>query len=749
MPTPLLSPDAQKIIHDAFALAKERKHEFVCVEHLLHFALRNDDCAEILISLDADVALLAEELEKFLSEKLEGNANSPPQQSLSCQRALTRAVQHTLSCGAGRLEAKDLLIAIFDEENSHAAYFLKKMGISRLDLLREVSHGVRDEAPPDQSDQSDRPDQKEKPSKLAEYTLNLTQMARDGKIDSLVGRNPELRRIMRTLCRRKKNNPLLVGEPGVGKTAIVEGLALRIVKEQVPELIRGAEVFALDMGSLLAGTRYRGDFEERLKKVLKEVVARGNAILFIDEIHTVVGAGAVHGGSMDASNILKPLLANGQLKCIGSSTYEEYRNHISKDKAFSRRFQKIDITEPTVDETAAILVGLRQFYEEHYSVRFTLKALDTAAHLAAKYINDKFLPDKAIDVIDEAGARNALLSKDKRRSTITVKDIEEVVAELARIPAARVSSTDMDKLKTLGAELRTVIFGQDDAVDTVVNAIKMSRAGLSGEREKPVGSFLFTGPTGVGKTELARQLAIAMGCHFARYDMSEYSEKHSVSRLIGAPPGYVGFDQGGLLTEEVTRNPRSVLLLDEIEKADPEIFNILLQIMDYGRLTDNNGKKADFRNVILIMTSNLGAKELFANAIGFDSHKTTAADSGKVVEKFFNPEFINRLDAIVKFKQLSQDLMEKIAQKFIDELAANLKKKKVEVVLTDAARKLLATKGHDPKLGARPMDRLIKKEIHEKIVDDLLFGILANGGKLVIDAKSGEITTEAKPAVKK
>jgi len=745
MSAPRISDEVQRIIHGSFSLAVNYKHEYVSVEHLLYISLENQRCLDVMLNCGVDPNRLNRDLEDFLDTKLSKKENVSPIQTVSCQRVIERSVQHILSCGKNKIEAIDLLVAIFDEEKSHAAYFLRKQGLTRVDLLREISSGEREdgEASPEMEDTTS-PDRKDKRrgSALAEYAIDLTAQAAAGKIDPLVGRGLELRAVMRTLSRRKKNNPLLVGEPGVGKTAVVEGLALQVVRGEVPEALLGIEIHALDMGALLAGTKYRGDFEERLKKVLNELVAREKAVLFIDEIHTVVGAGAVQGGSMDASNILKPLLASGRVRCIGSSTYEEYRNHIAKDKAFSRRFQKIDIAEPSVDETIAILAGLKPFYEEHYHVRYTAKAMEAAARLSAKHLHDRFLPDKAIDLVDEAGAKNSLLPPAQRRRTISERDIEAVVAEIARIPAATVSGSDAEKLRRLDQELKGLIYGQEEAIDAVVRAIKMSRAGIEAHKDKPVGSYLFTGPTGVGKTELAKQLAARLGVHFARYDMSEYSEKHSVSRLIGSPPGYIGHEKGGLLTEEISRNPNSVFLLDEIEKADPDIYNILLQIMDYGSLTDNNGKKADFRNVVLIMTSNVGAKDLFADRIGFSGAKAEQVDTGKAVEKYFNPEFINRLDAIVKFQPLTPELMERVAAKFVRQLAESLKKKGIEVELTPAGRQWLAAHGFDQKLGARPMERLIKKEVNEKIVDAILFGKLANGGHLVIDAKDDQLALE-------
>jgi ATP-dependent Clp protease ATP-binding subunit ClpA len=677
---------------------------------------------------------------------------------LGFQRVIQSAIMHVQSTGNGKKEVTgaNVLVAIFGEKDSHAVYYLHQQGVTRLDVVNFIAHGIKKSEqqeptknPESSSNDSEEQSEKnEKASPLEQFTQNLNQLAKDGKIDPLIGREYEVERVIQILCRRRKNNPLLVGEAGVGKTAIAEGLAWRITQKDVPEILADSQVFSLDMGALLAGTKYRGDFEQRLKGVLKSLKDKPNAVLFIDEIHTLIGAGAASGGTLDASNLLKPALSSGQLKCIGATTFTEYRGIFEKDAALSRRFQKVDVVEPSVEQTVDILKGLKSRFEEHHNVKYAVAALQAAAELSAKYINDRHLPDKAIDVIDEAGAAQRILPVSKRKKTITKSEIEDIVAKIARIPPASVSNDDRGKLQTLERDLKSVVFGQDKALDLLASAVKMARSGL-GKTDKPIGSFLFSGPTGVGKTEAAKQLAYIMGIDLIRFDMSEYMERHAVSRLIGAPPGYVGFDQGGLLTEAITKKPHSVLLFDEIEKAHPDIFNVLLQVMDHGTLTDNNGRKADFRNVIIIMTTNAGAEALNKSTIGF----TTAREPGDEmndIKRLFTPEFRNRLDAIVSFKPLDEQVILRVVDKFLLQLETQLAEKKVEVTFTDDLRKHLAKKGFDPLMGARPMQRLIQDTIRRALADELLFGKLTDGGRLTVslDDKQ-EVFLDIQPLPKK
>jgi len=720
--------------------AQRRHHEYLTVEHVLFAMLYDESGQRIITHCGGDIEALRENLEGFFSDHLETverEEDEVPEQTIGLQRVLQRTVMHLQSSGRKEAGVGDVLAAILGEKNSHAASFLGAQGVTRLDVLNFISHGVTkvpggaDVASPSPAEQGEpgQGDSKKAPkrSPLETYTQNLVARARDGLLDPLVGRQLELERTLQVLCRRRKNNPLFVGEPGVGKTAIAEGLALRIAAGEVPKLLAESEIHALDMGALLAGTKFRGDFEERLKGVVKELQEKPGAILFIDEIHTIVGAGATSGGSLDASNILKPLLASGEIRCIGSTTYEEYRNLFDKDRALSRRFQKIDIVEPSVAETVEILKGLRARYQDHHGVVFSDATLEAAAQLAARYIQQRHLPDKAIDVVDETGAAARLAAQPRRR--IRVSDIEATVARMARIPGRQVSSSDRTRLRSLERDLKRVVFGQDQALETLSRAILRSRAGLA-SHDRPVGSFLFTGPTGVGKTEAARQLALQLGVAFLRFDMSEYMEKHSVARLIGSPPGYVGFEQGGLLTEAVTKQPHAVLLLDEIEKAHPDLFNILLQVMDHGTLTDNNGRQADFRNVVLIMTSNVGAREMNSTPIGFESLPTVSP--GNAVEKTFSPEFRNRLDAVIGFRTLDAEVMLRVVDKFIDELRGRLDERGVVLTLSAAARRYLGRKGYDPLFGARPLGRLVEREIADEIAREVLFGELRGGGEVRI-----------------
>jgi ATP-dependent Clp protease ATP-binding subunit ClpA len=724
--------------------AKKRRHEYVCVEHILFAILYDSVGIEIIENCGGNIESMNRALEEFFNEKLERVADGTEyvlQQTIAFQRVIQRAVNHVRSAEKQEVEVSDILASIFLEKDSHAAFILQREGITRLDVLNFISHDVS-KSPYDAEQEgfapTDRRDKSKKGDPLAMFTVDLVKMAADGKLDPLIGRELETERTMQVLCRRRKNNPVFVGDPGVGKTAMAEGLAQKINSGDVPEILKDVRIFSLDLGGMLAGTKFRGDFEQRLKGVIQALQRMPNAILFIDEIHTIVGAGATSSGSMDASNILKPVLATGDIRCIGSTTYEEYKNHFEKDRALSRRFEKIEISEPPVKETIQILKGLKSRYEDHHGIVYTDSALKSAAELSAKFLNDRYLPDKAIDVIDEAGAF-VRLSGSVRRKNINPADIEKIIAKMARIPTRSVSTSDRIKLENLDKELESVVFGQDEAIQSLVTAIKRTRAGL-GAPGKPVGSFLFTGPTGVGKTEVSRQLARILGVEFLRFDMSEYMEKHTVARLIGAPPGYIGFDQGGLLTDGIRKHPYSVLLLDEIEKAHPDLFNILLQVMDHATLTDNNGKKADFRNVILIMTSNAGSREMSNRSIGFgDGYKDAEHKGQKAIEGFFSPEFRNRLDATISFHSLTIDIMELIVDKFINELNAQLAARKVFLTITPEVRTWLAKRGHDPSYGARPLGRLIQTDIKDRLSDEILFGRLSKGGVITVDLKDDQL----------
>ena len=731
----MIAQELEVSLHMAFMEARQKKHEFITVEHLLLAMLDNPSAQEVLKACQTDV----DQLRKLLSDFILDHTpvvtadDVDTQPTLGFQRVIQRAILHVQSSGKKEVTGANVLVAIFGEKDSHAVYFLHQKGVTRLDVVNFIAHGIAKSNEEDDQKDEHAPTEggganadKTAESALDSYATNLNKLAIDGKIDPLIGRELELERVVQILCRRRKNNPLLVGEAGVGKTAIAEGLARRIVEGEVPEVLSGAEVYALDMGALLAGTKYRGDFEQRLKSVLKQLNKNESAILFIDEIHTLIGAGAASGGTLDASNLLKPALSSGQLRCIGATTYTEYRGIFEKDHALSRRFQKIDVTEPTIAETVSILRGLKSRFEEHHQVKYTVSALTAAAELSVRFISDRHLPDKAIDVIDEAGAAQRIVTTKRRKKVIGKHEIEEIIAKIARVPSQNVSSNDRNKLQTLDRDLKSVVFGQETAIDVLSSAIKMSRSGL-GDPRKPVGSFLFSGPTGVGKTEVARQLAYTLGVELLRFDMSEYMERHAVSRLIGAPPGYVGFDQGGLLTEAISKQPHCVLLLDEIEKAHPEIFNILLQVMDHGTLTDNNGRRADFRNVIIIMTTNAGASELSKTKIGFTQSSEVGDELGEI-KRMFTPEFRNRLDAVVSFAPLSREVILRVVDKFLMELETQLQEKKVEIQFSDDLRKYLAEKGFDPLMGARPMSRLIQDTIRKALADELLFGRLANGG---------------------
>ena len=756
----MIAQELEVSLHMAFVEARQQRHEFITVEHLLLALLDNPSASEVLKACSANIDDLRKSLTQFIADntpQVAGTEDVDTQPTLGFQRVIQRAIMHVQSTGSGKKEVTgaNVLVAIFGEKDSHAVYYLHQQGVTRLDVVNFIAHGIRKSDPPEtgKTDADGSPEEgapaaagerTEKASPLEQFTVNLNQQAKEGKIDPLIGREYEVERTIQILCRRRKNNPLLVGEAGVGKTAIAEGLAWRITEGTVPEVLAEAQVFSLDMGALLAGTKYRGDFEQRLKGVLKALKDKPHAVLFIDEIHTLIGAGAASGGTMDASNLLKPALSSGQMKCIGATTFTEYRGIFEKDAALSRRFQKVDVVEPTIAETIDILKGLKSRFEEHHNVRYAPAALQAAAELSAKYINDRQLPDKAIDVIDEAGAAQRILAASKRKKTIGKGNIEDIVAKIARIPPANVSNDDKGKLKTLERDLKSVVYGQDNALEALGSSVKMARAGL-GKTDKPIGSFLFSGPTGVGKTEAAKQLAYIMGIDLIRFDMSEYMERHAVSRLIGAPPGYVGFDQGGLLTEAVTKKPHCVLLLDEIEKAHPDVFNVLLQVMDHGTLTDNNGRKADFRNVIVIMTTNAGAETMSKSTIGFTTSRQTGDEMGDI-KRLFTPEFRNRLDAIVSFKALDEQIILRVVDKFLLQLETQLGEKKVEVTFTDAIRKFLAKKGFDPLMGARPMQRLIQDMIRKALADELLFGRLIDGGRLTVDLDDkDEIALEIQP----
>ncbi|WP_028452750.1 ATP-dependent Clp protease ATP-binding subunit ClpA [Chitinilyticum aquatile] len=744
----MIAQELEVSLHLAFMEARQKRHEYITVEHLLLALLENPSATEVLRACGANMDELKRALGDFVAEHtpvVSGSDDVETQPTIGFQRVIQRAILHVQSSGKKEVTGANVLVAIFGEKDSHAVYFLHQQGITRLDVVNFIAHGIAKQAsntPPPHSHRNEPQEESESEpgagGALESFTLNLNNVALAGRIDPLIGREMELERMIQILCRRRKNNPLLVGEAGVGKTALAEGLARRVVEGNVPDILADATVYTLDMGALLAGTKYRGDFEQRLKAVIKQLTEERNAILFIDEIHTLVGAGAASGGTLDASNLLKPALSNGSLKCIGATTYTEYRGIFEKDNALSRRFQKVDIVEPTVEQTVEILKGLKDKFESHHGVKYTAAALNSAAELSAKFINDRHLPDKAIDVIDEAGAAQKILPRSKQKKTIGKQEIEEIVAKIARIPPKSVSSDDRNTLKTLERDLKNVVFGQDKAIEALASAIKMARAGL-GNPQKPIGTFLFSGPTGVGKTEVARQLAYTMGIELIRFDMSEYMERHAVSRLIGAPPGYVGFEQGGLLTEAINKHPYSVLLLDEIEKAHPDIFNILLQVMDHGTLTDNNGRKSDFRNVVLVMTTNAGAEALNKPAIGFTAKKETG-DEMQEIKRLFTPEFRNRLDAVIPFASLTHEIILQVVDKFLMQLEAQLHEKKVEAHFTAALKDMLAEKGFDPLMGARPMARLIQDTIRKALADELLFGKLANGGEVTIDLdKDGKV----------
>ncbi|MBU1365686.1 MAG: ATP-dependent Clp protease ATP-binding subunit ClpA [Gammaproteobacteria bacterium] len=740
----MIAQELEVSLHMAFVEARQKRHEFITVEHLLLALIDNPSAAEALRSCGAKTDTLRKDLTNFIDEHtptVSGEDDIDTQPTLGFQRVIQRAILHVQSSGKKEVNGANVLVAIYGEKDSHAVYFLQKQGVTRLDVVNYISHGIskvpqQAKAAPEGEVETDG--EKAEAGPLEQYTINLNALALQGKIDPLIGRDKELERVIQTLCRRRKNNPLLVGEAGVGKTAIAEGLARKVVEGDVPEILAKANVYSLDMGSLLAGTKYRGDFEQRLKGVLKALQDNPQAILFIDEIHTLIGAGSASGGTLDASNLLKPALSSGQLKCIGATTYTEFRGIFEKDSALSRRFQKIDVNEPSVAETVEILKGLKARFEAHHGIKYSATAISSAVELSARYITDRHLPDKAIDVIDEAGAAQRILPKSKQKKVINKTDIEEIVAKIARIPSQHVTLDDRGALKNLDRDLKAVVFGQDKAIDALAQAIKMARSGL-GNPGKPIGSFLFSGPTGVGKTEVAKQLAYCLGVELLRFDMSEYMERHAVSRLIGAPPGYVGFEQGGLLTEGVTKKPYCVLLLDEIEKAHPDIFNILLQVMDHGTLTDNNGRKSDFRNVVIIMTTNAGAADLQKSSMGFTSSKQTG-DEMVEIKRLFTPEFRNRLDATISFGPLDHEVILRVVDKFLMQLEEQLHEKKVEAHFTDAVKELLAEKGFDPLMGARPMARLIQDTIRSALADELLFGKLANGGRVTVDLdKDGKI----------
>jgi len=733
----MIAQELEVSLHMAFMDARQKRHELITVEHLLLAMIDNPTAAEVLRSCGANLDGLRSELNHYIEEHtptVEGDEEVDTQPTLGFQRVIQRAILHVQSSGKKEVTGANVLVAIYGEKDSHAVFFLHQQSVTRLDVVNFISHGVAkvaDGANKRAETEQEAETEAAPAGALENYTLNLNQQVLAGKIDPLIGRDSEIERVIQTLCRRRKNNPLLVGEAGVGKTAIAEGLARRIVEGNVPEVLSKAVIYSLDMGALLAGTKYRGDFEQRLKAVMKKLAESPNSVLFVDEIHTLIGAGAASGGTLDASNLLKPALSNGSLKCIGATTYQEYRGIFEKDHALSRRFQKVDVSEPSVSETIEILKGLKSRFEQHHGVKYSASALSTAAELSAKYINDRHLPDKAIDVIDEAGAAQRILPKSKQKKVISNKEIEDIIAKVARIPPKNISSDDRNALKTLDRDLKATVFGQDKAIESLSAAIKMARSGL-GSQDKPIGSFLFSGPTGVGKTEVAKQLAYTLGIELIRFDMSEYMERHAVSRLIGAPPGYVGFEQGGLMTEAITKHPYCVLLLDEIEKAHPDIFNILLQVMDHGTLTDNNGRKADFRNVTIIMTTNAGAEAISKTGIGFNLPSKVNDDIAEI-KRMFSPEFRNRLDAIVSFAPLSQEIILRVVDKFLMQLEDQLHEKKVEVSFSDELKLYLGKNGFDPLMGARPMSRLIQDTIRRALADELLFGRLANGGSVRVD----------------
>ena len=770
----MLSRNLEQTLHRALGLANERRHEYATLEHLLLALTDDTDAAGVLRACGVDGDKLKRDLTEFLDKDLAGlvtERSGDPKPTAGFQRVVQRAAIHVQSSGRDEVSGANVLVALFSERESHAVYFLQLQDMTRLDAVNFISHGIakapgRTQNRPVQGtpstsaskDNEESGEKEEKPSRgnrsqdaLTNYCVNLNKKAQAGKIDPLIGRDSEIERTIQILCRRTKNNPLYVGDPGVGKTAIAEGLAKRIIEGDVPEVLHKSTIYALDMGSLLAGTRYRGDFEERLKAVVNELEQQPGSILFIDEIHTVIGAGATSGGAMDASNLLKPALAQGTLRCIGSTTYKEYRQHFEKDRALVRRFQKIDVNEPSLEDAVKILQGLKTNYEKHHKVRYTPEAIRAAVELSAKYIHDRKLPDKAIDVIDEVGASRMLLPENKRRKTVTLKDVEEIVAKIARIPPKTVSNDDKETLRTLDRDLKAMVFGQDKAIEALSAAIKLSRAGLR-DQEKPIGNYLFSGPTGVGKTEVAKQLAKTLGIELIRFDMSEYMERHSVSRLIGAPPGYVGFDQGGLLTDGIDQHPHAVLLLDEIEKAHQDLYNILLQVMDHGKLTDHNGKTVDFRNVILIMTTNAGASEMAKEAIGFGATARTGEDT-EAIKRMFTPEFRNRLDAIVPFAGLTQEIVGHVVEKFVMQLEAQLADRNVTIELSSAAKEWLAEKGYDPLYGARPLARVIQEHVKKPLAEELLFGKLTKGGSVKVGMKDGALSFDvieaAPPALPK
>ena len=752
---PSFSNSLETSIHKALTLANSRKHELATLEHLLLALLTEVDAMRVLNACDVNIEKLEGSIVKYLDADLENlvseveGAEAVP--TTGFQRVIQRAAIHVQSSGRNEVTGANVLVAIFAERESHAAFFLQEQDMTRYDAVNFIAHGVAknpkfvENRPISGSDQEQEPTEttsEEKETALQKYCVNLNIKSEQGEIDPLIGREHEVERCVQILCRRRKNNPILVGDPGVGKTAIAEGLARKIISNEVPKVLSNTTIYSLDLGALLAGTRYRGDFEERLKAVMKELEAKDNSVLFIDEIHTVIGAGATSGGAMDASNLLKPSLQSGKLKCMGSTTYKEFRQHFEKDRALARRFQKIDVAEPSIDDSIKILNGLKPYFEEHHEIRFTNEAIKTAVDLSARYIHDRKLPDKAIDVIDEAGAAQMILSENRKRKTIGVKEIEEVVAKIARIPPKNVSKNDTQVLRDLEKSLKRVVFGQNIAIESLASAIKLSRAGLR-EPEKPIGNYLFAGPTGVGKTEVAKQLADTLGIELLRFDMSEYMEKHAISRLIGAPPGYVGFDQGGMLTDKVDQHPFCVLLLDEIEKAHPDVFNILLQVMDHGKLTDHNGRTVDFRNVILIMTSNAGAAEQAKEAIGFGRTKREGEDK-VAIEKIFNPEFRNRLDAVISFDNLPIETILQVVDKFVLQLEAQLMDRNVTIELTKSAAEWIANKGYDNKMGARPLARVIQEHIKKPLAEDLLFGKLAKGGIVKVITEDGKLKLEIK-----